>query len=332
MASPPNRTDLSSTPTVAAYKIAIGLLYDYVASLLGNGTATIATSAEQVKARESLGVGSFGFKNRLINPEFLISQEFGGASTSIVAGAAIKYVVDQWYASCAGANISVQQISGVGGSQYSLRLTGANSNTAFMLGQRIESNNCFDLKNKDVTVSLSAKSTSARTITWTAFYANTKDVFSSKTAIDSGAIDVTTSLENYQFTFNAGSNAGNGVAIEFSGGALLAGSTIDFDAVQLERSSVKTEYEIRQVDQELAACFRYYERLSEVAGIRSSFGAGIVSEAYWHFKTQKRTTPTVVSVGGLGIVGTISAGHTSRYTTDGTRAEIGVGTSANARL
>lgn len=272
---------------------AVDEVYDYASGYLGNGSATNVSDSAKKTAREWLGVGSFGFKNRLINPEFSISQEFGSALTAIVAGTAIKYVVDQWYATCTGANISTQQIAGVGSNQYSIRLTGANSNTGFMLGQRIESANCYDLKNKNITVSLNAKSTSARTITWTAFYANTKDVFSSKTAIDSGTIDVTTSLENYQFTFNAGSNAGNGIAIEFSGGALLAGSSIDFDAVQLEQSGIATEFEKRSIQQELNACQRYFEiGYSSISGYHVT--GNTITQGI-NFKNLKLFTPTVAT-------------------------------------
>lgn len=297
MASPPSRTDLAGTPTVATYKLAIGALYDYVASLLGNGTATIASETEKKLARESLGVGNFGFKNRLINPEFSIDQRSSGSASTITAGAAIKYIVDRWYATCSGANITAQQIAGISDNQYSLRLTGASSNSAIMIGQRIESVNCYDLKNKDVTVSLSAKSTSARTLTWTAYYADVADVFTAKTSIATGTIDLTTSVEKFTFTFNAGANAGNGIAIEFTGGALLAGSTIDFDSAQLEQSAIATEFEKRSLQNELGACKRYLE-----SGYVSNRTATTNTNAVvtGHYAITKRASPTFVLTNTLG--------------------------------
>lgn len=297
MASPPSRTDLAGTPTVATYKLAIGALYDYVASLLGNGTATIANETEKKLARENLGIGSFGFKNRLINPEFLISQQHGAGSINIPSGSGIVYTVDQWYASANGSSVVAQQIAGINENRYSLRLNGSNSNTAFMLGQRIESNNCADLKNKDVTVSLNAKSTSARTLTWTAYYANVQDVFSSKTTIASGTIDITTITEKYNFTFNAGSNAGNGIAIEFSGGALLLGSTIDFDAVQLEDALIATEFEKRPIQTHLALCQRYYEVGSYRYRGYDTGSATIVVNV--NYKVAKRVVATLTGASGL---------------------------------
>lgn len=297
MASPPNRTDLAGTPTVAAYKLAIGALYDYVASLLGNGTATIASETEKKLARENLGIGSFGFKNRLINPEFSIDQRSNGSSSTITAGAAIKYIVDRWYATCSGANITAQQIAGIGNNQYSLRLTGASSNSAIMIGQRIESANCYDLKNKDVTVSLNAKSTSARTLTWSAYYANVADVFATKTLIATGTINITTTVEKFTFTFNAGSNAGNGLVIELNGGALLAGSTVDFDAMQLEQSSIATEFEKRNYYNELSLCKVYYQ-----AGA-SRFDGYVVSGNVYSvpvsFSVEMRAPPTLALTNGV---------------------------------
>jgi len=301
MASPPSRTDLAGTPTVATYKLAIGGLYDYVASLLGNGTATIASETEKKLARESLGVGNFGFKNRLINPEFLASQEFGSASTAVVAGAAIKYIVDQWYATCSGANITAQQVAGISDNQYSLRLTGASSNSAIMIGQRIESFSCYDLKNKDVTISFNAKSTSARTLTWTAYYADVADVFTAKTSIATGTIDVTTSVEKFIFTFNAGANADNGIAIELSGGALLAGSTIDFDAMQLEQSAVVTQFEKRSIQNELILCQRHWQRLAIVVETGSFSSVSL--------PVQMRVIPTVTG-GAAGF--TLNPNHNEK--------------------
>lgn len=322
MASPPSRTDLAGTPTVATYKLAIGGLYDYVASLLGNGTATIASETEKKLARENLGVGNFGFKNRLINPEFSVDQRSSGSASTITAGAAIKYIVDRWYATCTGANITAQQIAGISDNQYSLRLTGASSNSAIMIGQRIESANCYDLKNKDVTVSLNAKSTSARTLTWTAYYANVADTFTTKTSIATGTIDLTTSVEKFTFTFNAGANAGNGIAIEFTGGALLAGSTIDFDFVQLEQSAIATQFEKRSAQSEVALCERYFY-----------YFPGIIVETIsnysnYLFPVTMRATPTITGGGAGFTVGTSSTNQLSMGIFQTTKAVQNISVSA----
>lgn len=297
MASPPIRDELAGNPTNAEFKLGIGKLWDYVTGLLGNA-ATVAPDTEKKLARENLGVGSFGFKNRFINPEFSISQEFGASAVTVAAGGAIKYIVDQWYAIASGANISGQRIAGISDKKYSLRLTGASGNTAATIGQRMESLNCVDLKNQTVAVSFNAKSSSNRTITWTAFYANSENVFSSKTSIASGTLAITTTLDSYTFVFNAGVNAGNGIAIELAIGALGSTETIDFDQAQFEKSAVKTEFEVRLVQQETSLCQRYYEKLYET--LYGTHGTTTVSILYWFYKTSKWTDPTITDGGGVG--------------------------------
>ena len=296
MASPPSRTDLAGTPTVATYKLAIGGLYDYVASLLGNGTATIASETEKKLARENLGVGNFGFKNRFVNSNFIISQEFSNSSIPIPVSADPKYLVDQWFAYSVGETITAQQIDGISDQIKSLRITGATSNTGFSLNQRIESLNCSDFKNKNVTVSINSKSTSSKVITWVAYYANVKDTFATRTTIATGTINIGTNVERLSFTFNAGANAVNGLQISFIGGALLAGESIDFDKCQIEESSIATEYEAKSGYDELISCFRYFEK--GIVQIRGAGSSAIAVSS--NFKGLKRVAPTIVFSGSLG--------------------------------
>lgn len=292
MSAPPNRTDLAGTPTVATYKLAIGLLYDYVASLLGNGTATNATTSEKKLARESLGVGTTSYKNKFINPAFAIDQDFSGGSISVPISATPKYLVDQWYALTTGAAISAQRIAGIADQKYSLRLTGATSNTAVTLGQRIEAENCGDLKNKNVTVSLKSKASSARVVTWFASYATVSDTFTTTTQIATGTINVTTLTTDFQFSFNAGANVGNGLEIEFSTTSLLTGATIDFDQMQIEESSIATEFQSRPIQQELTLCQRYYQD-GQVRwdGYVGATNVGFTSPIY--FLAEMRVSPTI---------------------------------------
>lgn len=295
MSAPPNRTDLAGTPTVATYKLAIGLLYDYVASLLGNGTATNATTSEKKLARESLGVGTTSYKNKFINPAFAIDQDFSGGSISVPISATPKYLVDQWYALTTGAAISAQRIAGIADQKYSLRLTGATSNTAVTLGQRIEAENCGDLKNQVVTVSLKTKASSARVVTWTASYATVSNVFTTVATIATGTIDVTTLTTDFQFSFNAGTNVVNGLQITFATSALLASATIDFDQMQVEKSSIATEFQARPIQQELALCQRFLQSgIAKWDGYVGATNVGFTTPVY--FLVEMIAVPTVTLV------------------------------------
>jgi hypothetical protein len=233
-------------------------------------------------------------RNRLINGGFSIDQRNAGASQTFAAAAAIAYTVDRWYASCTGANISGQRVAG-SSNPFAYKFTGAASNTGGLFGQRIESFNVADFVSGNVVCSLQAKSSSITTLTWTAYCASSADTFSSKTQIATGTLPIGSALASYNFTFNAGANAANGIAIEFSWGALTAGNTIQFEAVQFESGTTPTVFEWRQYREKMADCERYYEALQAVTTYQSNSVAGAnnacAGSATW--KTKKRAAPTV---------------------------------------
>lgn len=291
----PSKNDLAGAlATKTQVRTAMGLMWEYLAGLLGTQSPTTPlTDDEKQIARDSLGVGSTGAKNRLINGNFIIDQRNAGSSASITAGAAIKYCVDRWYVTCAGANIAAQQVAGIKDQLKSFQLTGASGCTATMMGQRIESFNAYDLKNKSVTVSLIAKASVAKTVSWSAYYANTVDNFSTKVLIATGSLSVTTTADEFQFTFNAGANAGNGIAIEFAAGSLGAGETIAYDQIQLEKATSKTQFESRLFGHEVAMCQRYYEIV---------LGVSTQTKPYYnehYFKVPKRAVPTLAVASGV---------------------------------
>ena len=197
-------------------------------------------------------------KNKLINGAMVIDQRNAGASQTFTAAAAVAYTVDRWYGSCTGANITGQRVAGTSPNQYAYKFTGAASNTGTLFGQRIESFNTYDLISTTVTGSVRLSSSSITSVTWTAYYANTSDTFSAKTSIATGTLTITSTPTVYSFSFNAGANAGNGIAIEFSTGALTATNTLQYENAQLEIGTSATPFERRLYNQELANCQRYY--------------------------------------------------------------------------
>jgi len=195
-----------------------------------------------------------------------------------------------------GATITAKQITGIGSRAKSLRFTGAAGNTGLTLGHRIESANCADFKNQTVTVSLKSKVSSAMTVTWTASYATVSDTFTTVTTIATGTINITTSVADFSFSFNAGVNAPNGLQITFATTALLASATIDFDQMQIEKSSVATEFQARPVQQELDMCQRYWEYgLIQLRGAASG-NLGVST----NYSVAKRASPTITLSNTLG--------------------------------
>lgn len=233
--------------------------------------------------------------NRLINPEFMIDQENNGNSVSIPIGSN-KYIVDQWFGASLGTIITAQQVAGISDRKNSLRFTGATGNTGLSFGQRMESYNCADLKNKVVTVSLKAKASTTKTVTWTIYYASTTDNFTNGIVVTSGNFNVTTSVNSFNFSFNAGENAGNGLSLKFEIPSLLAGETIEFDQVQLEKSNVPTEFKSRYIQEELALCQRFWEKGLLLYRTTASATASISTQ----YAVVKRATPTFVLTNTIG--------------------------------
>ena len=241
-------------------------------------------------------------KNRLVNGSFAIDQRNAGASQTFTAAAAVAYTVDRWYGSCTGANITGQRVAGTSPNQYAYKFTGAASNTGTLFGQRIESFNTYDLISTTVTGSVTLKSSSITSVTWTAYYANSSDTFSSKTQIATGTLTINSTATRYSFSFDAGANAGNGIAIEFTTGALTATNTLQYENAQLEIGTSATPFERRLYNQELANCQRYYYRatgannnyLGTSGQVYSSTGAVIVTS----FPVTMRISPSALEQTG----------------------------------
>ena len=250
--------------------------------------------------------GPYVGKNRIINGNVSVDQRNAGASQTFTAAAAVAYCVDRFYASCTGANITGQQVAGTAPYQYAYKFTGATSNTATLFGQRIESLNIADLVSTTVVGQAQIASSTITTVTWTAYYANTTNTFSAKTSIATGTITINSTPTIYTFSFNAGSSAANGVAIEFTTGALVGSATLQYSGVQLEVGTIATPYEFNQYQAQLAQCQRYYQIIDSgnfgYAGASTQVGGGIT------FKTEMRAAPSISASAAI-VVGVTAVGN-----------------------
>lgn len=293
--------------SASAQRTTLGLAIGTNVQAQNANLQTIATSAtaaglallddaDAAAQRATLGLSSITNRNALINGNFKIDQRNSGAAQTITAGAALVYTLDRWYAYCTGANVTTQQITSSG--QNRLRFTGLASNTAVGLGQRIEAVNCMNLAGATATLSCLLSSTSLTTITWTAYYANTADTFGTlasptKTQIATGTFTITSTEATYSTTITIPSAAYTGIEIVLTGGALLGSQTLTVGDVQLEKGSVRTEFEVRPYGLELTLCQRYYETVAGMPVFFSSPAAG----GYFHdfvipFHVRKRASPT----------------------------------------
>jgi hypothetical protein len=240
----------------------------------GSTTNIVNDASGNITVGGTLAMSSSFMRNRIINGAMVVDQRNAGAAQTFTAAAAIAYNVDRFYGSCTGANVTGQRVAGPTGFQYCYQFTGAASVTGILFGQRIESYNCADLVNQNVTISANISNSLLTTVTWTAYYANTTDTFSSKTQIATGTFTVSSTATTYQATFNAGANAANGIAIEFTVGSQTSG-TWKITGVQLEVGSVATPFEREIYSNTLAKCQRYYQQsypVGTVVGDTSGLG------------------------------------------------------------
>lgn len=245
------------------------------------------------------------FRNRIFNGQFRISTRSGSASQIIASGGTIAYTVDRFYASCTGANVTVQRVAGTG-YQHAFQITGAVSNGGTLFGQRIESLNCTDWANKQINVQVPISATGISTLTWNAYVADTTDNWSSKTLLGTGSISLTGTPETKFFSFSAGANAGRGIAIEFVSGPLVAAQSIVFQgAIQAEATEVST-YEYIDFGQEIIRCKRYLQYWqSSSTNDHVALGQCVtttVAFVSFPFDVEMRTAPSaVIATGGFSI-------------------------------
>lgn len=270
---------------------------------LASPTFTGTVTAPAV-VTSSLNGGQFaGLRNRLINGDMRIDQRNGGASQSITTGA---YTVDRWQALATGAAVTGQQIAGSGADQYLYQITGAASVTGAVLLQKIEATNIWDLASTTVTLSAELSNSLLTTVTWTAFYANSADNFSSTTQIATGTFTVNSTLSKYSAQIALPANAKNGVQIQLSVGAQTSG-TWKIGQVQLENGSAATPFERRPLGLDFGLCQRYYEMGFSSHVLSNSPGTAIQQTSV-PFKQPKRATPTatVTYVSGSALSPSVS--------------------------
>lgn len=235
------------------------------------------------------------YRNRIINGGFRIFQRYSGSPITITAGDPIAYTLDRFYVACAGADVSVSQVTA--GTDYRLTITGSTGNTSTTMGQRIESGNCTDWVNKQVYCQITPRSTASVTVTWRAYTADASDDFSTKTQIGTGTF-VANGARAY-FNFPAGLNASNGVAIEFSTGGIANGETVSFSQFQAEADQVTT-FEFRPPALELWLCQRYASRFVSRVWRSSSDGNYAGSLTPLIFPATMRVAPALTALSVLG--------------------------------
>ena len=260
------------------------------------------------------------YGNRIKNANKLIAQR--ATSGTITAGTTVPtastgyYTVDRFYQYCTGANVAVAQVAGSDNTNNRVQYTGAASVTAIGHGTRLEASETAHMANNTCTYSAELANSLLTTVTWTAYYATTKDTFGTvgtptKTQIATGTFTVTSTVTKYSTQIALPAGATTGIEIVLTVGAQTSGTwTVGREDFRLGSVS-PTVFEVPDAGQELARCQRYYEALSGICtyGYANGASASVISSVC--FKVTKRVTPTVVTTSDGGTTNFTSGGISS---------------------
>lgn len=277
------------------------------------GGALQVAPATQSQHAVQLGQTRPSFRNRLINGCFQVDQRNGGAAQTIVAGAALAYTVDRWYAYCTGTNVTGQRVAGSSASQFRYQFTGAASVTGIGLGQRIDTLNSYDLNGTTATLSVDLANSLLTTVTWTAYYANTADSFGTlasptRTQIATGTFTVNSTVTRYSTQIAIPATDTTGIEVVFSVGAQTSG-TWSIGNVQLEPGGVATSFERPDFSTVINRCLRYCYQTSYTVGGGQSYSGQIIYTSQ-PFPTIMRVSPTITAIGSVSTSGAANGGPT----------------------
>jgi hypothetical protein len=248
-------------------------------------------------------------QNFLINGAF----DFWQRGTSF---AAAGYTADRWAVVVAsGQTVAVSQqaftpgtapVAGYESTYFSRILWSGTPSGTYWYTQRVE--DVRTLAGQTVTLSFWAKATSATTALLPAIEQNFGSGGSSVVTTNGTALSLTTSWQRFSQTFTVPSVAGKTIGTSsyldvrpFVGSTSVAGNSIDVWGVQLEAGSTATSFRRNapSIQAELAACQRYYTRLSG-SGNNTSYGYGMFSspttifQATFNLPVTMRVVPTAV--------------------------------------
>jgi hypothetical protein len=229
------------------------------------------------------------------------------------------YTADRWYASTGGvAGRTISRVAGTGAFQYLLRIQRTAGNTATNgvdLSQSFEIADATPYAGKTVTVSFYARKGADFAGSFSLLvFSGTSSTETNRgtTAYPSGAatplntgVTLTTTLTRYQYTFTFGASVTQFAILPSMGFSGTAGAAdyVDFTGFQLEVGSVATDY-VRNgatFQGELAACQRYYQRITGNSGNPLAYGANSttsVHRSYIYFPVEMRTAPTALEQSG----------------------------------
>lgn len=264
--------------------------------------------------------------NRIINGSIAIDQRNRGNNQTIIAGSTLAYTVDKFYAYCTGANVTGRQVTGTLSNTFRYQFTGASGVTAIGFGHRIDALDSSDLAGSTATFSVDISNSLLTSVTWTAYYANTTNIFGTlasptRTQISTGTFTVNSSYNRYSTQISIPAAATTGIEIVLTVGAQTSGTWI-IGNVQLQSGLILSPFQKRSYWEEQMLCYAYCYALSGISSAGDS-NAFIGGGGVWHsttgayitgnFPVRMRAIPTLTLTGAVGTYGAFTP-STNAYT------------------
>lgn len=304
-----------------------------------NDLANVTTSTPSTTNTDWLLVDSeLRYRNFIINPNFLVNQEFPNGSVTVTAGSAEKYVSDQWFMQCSGGNTSVERaLYPLSTAPTRLNINPSIGTTSYTLAQRIEALDSFNLFGKTCTLNFDFQMPTDAVLNVSIVKINN---LGNRTTLQSTSFTGNNNTQNKNYTFSiAGlglSPANNKLEIVFN---VESNAPLGIDNIWLGLGNKAPKFTPRPFQQELALCQRYYEE--GIVGFNGGYQAGGSGfHPMSNFIVPKHTSPTisltVTSSSNLTSI-TASALSNNSFRYGGTASTTGVVTlqatyKANARL
>ena len=285
-------------------------------NLMSNASATSGSVLLSNAAGSSFVYQSAYNGNQIINGGFDIWQR----GTSFTAGSV--YGADRWYLNAVTGTTTVSRDTdvptGLAG-QYSIKqLTAAGSSFA-QWSTPLETATVIPLQGQTMVLSwyMKANATWSNNFSAVLFYSNSTDARASQTtSVTFTAVSTptpTTSWARYYGTFTMPSDA-QGLLVQFNPTASQAsGASLNVAGVQLEIGSVPTKFKRAggNIQGELAACQRYYWRLTAAAANYYLGGRGNASSTtninmFFSPPVTMRVTPTGVEGSQVSITNEVN--------------------------
>ena len=284
------------------------------------GDMIIAASAGQLSRHPYTG------RNAVINGCGIVDQR---AADYTLVKDAYGIRADRFYGMATGTAVSAGVLTktttancGITGHAFKfsgVTLTGAG---IICLRYRMEAKDAVRFKNRTASFSCKLYHDAGNAINYTIYIrkANTADTFAAVTEIaNSGAISVASAAETIlEFLAVSMGDCSNGIEIEIKAacGAVTT-KNFEFTECQFEPGSLRTNFEFRPFQQELALCQRYYFQQigTNSINLESCGGTGTYNNQLLRFPVDMRIAPSVTLVGTFSC--TNCATPTVQYVTTG---------------